>query len=218
MLFSTAARLADMLNSEKPTCDQYTIWIDGVGAWRLCLQNDLTIGGPGRKDHAADLQLMANLARKHFRISRVGEDYFINTEKDADAWLDERRIRQSTPLRNNQRILAGGNVKLGFSQPTALSASAVLQFQSVHRPAQSLDGLIMMHDTVLLGPGAENHIRCPDWPTSVVLFRRRNNELWCRSREQLAVDGMPLNESARVVPGAIVTGEDVSFRVEAVPL
>ena len=211
-MFSTA-RLAGMFSEQKKT-DRFMLWIDGVGAWLLCLNDRFTIGGPVSKTDAADLRLMANLSKQHVAIYRDSEDYFVDPL--GATRLNNVSITESTPLRSKQTITAGENVRLGFSQPTALSASAVIDFKSVHRPARALDGVVMMHETVLLGPGSENHVRCPDWSTSVVLFRRNENELWCRSREQIAVDGKPLNDIARINPGAIVTGEDLSFRVEPV--
>ena len=72
-----------------------------------------------------------------------------------------------------------------------------------------------MDDTCLLGPGTDHHVRCPQWTESLVLFRR-DGMIWCKSPVPLKVDDTPLVGSGPVPEGAIVTGQEIRFRIEPV--
>jgi len=208
-----ASRIKDLLTiNGASTRDCYTLWIDGVGAYLLFLKDEVTIGGPARDNSPADVALLANLSRKHATIVRGGEGYLI--EAHAPVQVSGRTVDDRTNLTNNHEIQLGSNVVLRFQMPSALSASARLDFVSDHRPTQSCDGIILMENTCLLGPGSDNHAQCHDWSESVVLFRK-GDELWCKSRGDIFVDGTLVKEAAALRPGAVVTGLDMRFRLEA---
>jgi hypothetical protein len=72
-----------------------------------------------------------------------------------------------------------------------------------------------MDETCLIGPGRENHVRCPDWPDSVVLYRG-GGEFRCKSRCDLFAGTSPLREGDAIRPGDVITGSDaLRFRIEA---
>lgn len=191
----------------------FKLWIDGVGAWLVCLGSEITIGGPGRESKEADICLMANISRRHATITRSGETWAI--EPHADTKIGERPLHQKAQLRAESRITMSNRVVLGFRVPTALSSTAVLDFESDHRPPQSIDGIVLADKNVLLGPGRENHIVCSHWQDSVVLFRR--NEQWmCRSKMNLAVDGDIVTEPHEVKAGTVIANDDLRLRIEAV--
>ena len=68
--------------SEQPVwtsqCKRYTLWIDGVGAWHVCVGNTVEIGGPALDHAESDICLMANISRRHATLQRDGEDWFIH--------------------------------------------------------------------------------------------------------------------------------------------
>jgi hypothetical protein len=159
------------------------------------------------------LVLLAGLSRRHATIIRAADGYFL--EAHAPARVAGRDVCDRAFLNDGYDIELGASVRLRFRLPTALSASARLEFQSDHRPAHSVDSVILMDDTCLLGPGDENHVPCPDWPGTVLIVRKQQ-EMWCKSRldvfvgERRAKDGLPIHS------GDIVTGPDLRFRWEAV--
>ena len=110
-------------------------------------------------------------------------------------------------------IELGRSVRLRFRQPSALSLSARLDFVSDHRPTQSVDAVVLLADTCLLGPTDDNHVVCPDWSGQVLLVRQ-GEELWCRSRQALTVNGHRLGSGRRLQSGDIVSGDDLRFRIE----
>lgn len=192
---------------------RWMIWIDGVGAYLLCLGSRLTIGGPQGGSASADLALLANLSRRHATVIRSGEGYLL--EAHAAATVAGRPIHKRTHLNNGYEIGLGDSVRLRFQLPSALSATATLEFLSHHRPSRSVDGIVLMDETCLLGPGRENHVRCLEWDESVLLFRR-GQDIWCKSRAEICVDGRPVRGSAALTAGSIVSGVDFRFRIEPV--
>ena len=161
----------------------------------------------------ADISLMANLSRIHATVRRSGDSWSLQAHSKTQ--VGGRNIDEKTSLRRDASIRLGNSVELGFRVPTALSATAVLDFVSEHRPSQSVDGIVLIHENCLLGPGPENHIVCPDWPDTLVLFRRDGS--WhCKSRMNLAVDGDIVTDSHQVKAGSMITGDELRLRIEAI--
>lgn len=198
-------------SSEGPR--RFLLWIDGVGAYLLCLGERVTIGGSAADGEAADLSLMAGLSRRHATIVRGAENYLL--EAHCPTRVGGRDVHERTHLNDRYQIEFAGSVRLRFRLPTVLSGSARLEFLSDHRPAQRIDGMVLMDDACLLGPGSENHVPCPDWPGSIVLFRK-DGELWVKSRLDVFVGTQHAAGGARVNSGDIVTGPELRFRLEAV--
>lgn len=195
-----------------PGQDRYMLWIDGVGAYRLCLGERVTFGGPHPDGNLADIALLANLSGRHASVVRHREGYLL--EAHAPVRVAARIVDGRALLSDGQEIDLGCGVRLRFRLPTVLSMTATIDFLSDHRPAQSVDGVILMDETCLLGPGPENHIRCCDWKQSVLLSRR-GGELSCKSRGEILLDGRRSNGTTAVRPGEVVSGADFAFRIEA---
>lgn len=196
--------------------DKFVLWIDEVGAFLMFLKNEITVGGPvgpGGESSRADLALLANLSRRHATFARSGERYVLVAH--APVHVAGRPVHDRVDLADGSELALGANVRLRFRLPSAMSGTARLEFASDHRPARAVDAVILMEDTCLIGPTGENHIRCPGWRQSVLLFRREG-ALWCKSRDEIFLDGKHAPEGGRLEPGMVVTGADVRFRVEEV--
>ena len=194
------------------------LWIDGVGCFWLSRNDRLTIGGPGipsakpdDANAAADLAILSDLKRQHATILRTGEGYLLDAY--GPVRVAGREVLDRVALSDGETIELGRGVRLKFRQPSALSLSARLDFLSDHRPTRTVDAVVLLSDTCLLGPGDDNHIVCPDWSGSVVLVRQ-GDELWCRSRQALTVNGHRLGSGRRLKSGDIVSGEELQFRIE----
>ena len=200
-------------NAEPQTeaAGRFLLWVDGVGAWLLCLGDRVTIGGPGGSGEGADITLLANLSRRHAAIDRSGEAYVL--QAIGSARVNNRGVENQTDLNHNYQIFLGENVRLQYRHPSPLSRTATLEFLSDHRPAQSVDGVILMDDTCLLGPGIDNHVRCPDWDNNVLLFRR-DGEFRCKVSGQMLINGRPAEPGSSFAIGDVVTGPDGRFRLE----
>lgn len=190
---------------------KFVIWIDRVGAFLLCLANEVTIGGPAADGRVADISLLANLSRRHATFVRSGERYLFVAH--APSTVAGRPVHDRVDLSDGYDLALGANVRLKFRLPSVMSGTARLEFASDHRPARAADGVILMDETCLIGPTAENHIRCPGWPHAVLLFRR-DGRLWCKSRDELFLGGRHAPEGGELAPGVVVTGTDIRFRIE----
>ena len=212
MLFQ-AAGSANMTRDWQDDSGRFMLWIDGVGAWLLCCGDRVTVGGPSLRSRPADICLMAGLSRRHVEIVCFENEWYL--ERRGATELNGAPVSETVLLSDNDQLRLGDSVQLAFRQPSVLSASAVIEFVSSHRPAQTVDGVVLIRENCLLGAGQENHIMCPDWPQAVVLFVREGR-LWCRSRTPLSVDGQRVHEAGQLHPGALVTSDKLRFRVEPV--
>jgi len=198
--------------------EKFVIWIDQVGAFFLCLKSEVTIGGPvsqreGADGLSADVPLLANLSRRHATFVRSGESYVLAAH--APSQVAGRTVHDRVDLGDGYVLALGGNVRLTFRLPSVMSGTARLEFLSDHRPAHAADAIILMDETCLIGPGPENHIRCPTWPHSVLLFRR-DGRLWCKSRGELFIGGRHAPDGGALEPGVVVTGSEIRFRIEEI--
>ncbi len=196
---------------------RYMIWIDGVGTYLLCLNDRVTVGrtnlpSSSSDGNEADIALLANLSRRHCSIIRSGEGYLL--EAHGPTKVGNRDVNDRVHLNDGYEIELANSVKLRFCLPTALSVSARLEFVSDHRPSHTVDGVILMDDTCLLGPGNENHVRCPDWPGSVLLIQK-DGHIWCKSRLDVFVGDQHVKDGVALETGDIVTGPEFRFRIEA---
>jgi FHA domain len=191
--------------------DRYMLWIDGVGAWQLCVGTQFLIGGPTLEDKSAEICLMANLSRRHASLLRNGEDWFIHPHNSTV--VSGRAVTGPTLLRTGDEICLAERVRLGFRIPSVLTGSALIDFESPHRPAHSVNGIILMTDSILLGPRKDHHVCCPDWPEVVVIYHQ-DGVLRCRSKASLTINGLRVRDSAVLSDGAVVSGDDFRFRIE----
>jgi hypothetical protein len=192
-------------------CEGFYLWVDGVGAFQLFTGTRVTVGGPTRDRDSADLVLLANLSRKHATFVRSGEGYIL--EAHGACKVADRAVEERTHLNTNYRLELASGVRLRFRLPSVLSATAVVDFLSDHRPNRSIDGVILMEQTCLLGPSLDNHIVCPDWNETVVLYRKPEG-FWCKSQSQVAIDGQWTESGGLVKPGSCVSGSEFRFRLE----
>ncbi|NQV28697.1 MAG: FHA domain-containing protein [Rhodopirellula sp.] len=217
--FSLASKVAS--TGSQPAADRYMAWIDGVGAWLILTGSSVSLGrvngnvSPLIKTSAvepeADIALVANLSRNHATIKRVDENYVL--QPNSSVRIQGRPISDETVLPDFCEITLGESVRLAYSIPTPLSATAKLTFASEHRPRTSIDGVILMAETCLLGPSPHDHIFCPNWSQSVVLVQTPAG-IVARSKQELQIDGRRAGAPESVSRGQVVSGEDFRFRLE----
>ncbi|MBL8850917.1 MAG: hypothetical protein JNG89_14660 [Planctomycetaceae bacterium] len=201
------------------------LWIDGVGCWRMHVNERISIGGPGnsgRGEPGADLRLLADLSRTHASLARFGESYILSA--DGPATISGNSAARPTVVRDGDLIGLGNSVRLRFRQPNALSLTVRLEFDSEHRPAQRIDGVLLMDQACILGPAEDCHVVCHEWPRRIIIFRR-DGKLWCKlgavvnpaaagESDELYVNGCRAEDAAPLRDGTIVTLGDARFRIE----
>ena len=212
MLPTVVATLRELVVSDSPM-KSYMLWIDGVGAWQLCVGSSFSIGAPTFESKSADITLLANISRQHASIHFANDQWRVAT--DHPTTISGRTVNSTAGICSGDQLCLAERVKLGFRIPSVLSSSAVIDFESNHRPEHTVDGIILMVDHCLLGPRHDQHIYCPDWPDVVVLYVQ-DGTLRCRSAVPLKIDGKTVSDSAPLRHGAVVDGEDLRFRIEEI--
>jgi hypothetical protein len=217
--FSLASKTAS--TESQATTNRYVAWIDGVGTWLILTGSSVSLGrvngnvSPLIKtpvsEPEADIALVANLSRSHASIQRVEENYVLHPESSVQ--IQSRPISYDTVLPDSCEITLGDSVRLSFSIPTPLSATAKMTFASEHRPRTSVDGVILMAETCLLGPSASDHILCRNWSESVVLVQTSAG-IVVKSKQELQIGGRKAGTSGVVSNGQVVSGDDFRFRLE----
>ena len=193
--------------------DALMLWVDAVGGYWVCLADAVTLGQPGIGAGAADVPILADLSARHARVRRDAEGYLIEALRDVR--VDGRTVPQMAALPNGCRIELGGNVRLWFRRPHPLSGTARLDYASPHRTQPTSDAVLLMADSLVLGPKPHSHVVCRDWTHEVIIYRH-DNALFCRCAAGLTIDGAftrdrgPLHNSSRV------EGDGFSFNLEAI--
>lgn len=215
--------LFSQANDSTAAGERYIAWIDGVGSLLILTGDAITVGrttntaaaltGNADSDEA-DCALMGNLSRKHATINRIDESYVLTAHSSTA--IEGRPVYDQAVIPDAGRIELGESVQLSFKVPTPLSASARLSFESGHRPATSIDGVVLMAETCLMGPGPENHVECPGWSGTIVMARTGEG-ISVKSRQPLLVDGKFARNMTAISHGSIVSGPaDSRFRIERI--
>ncbi len=199
-----------MNRSLGPGDDRFLLWVDGIGGYWICLGDDVVLGQPVASGKV-DVPILGDVSGRHARIRRDGEGYLIEAFREVR--VEGRRVEQVALLADGARIQLGQSVRLAFRRPHALSATARLDFLSHHRTEPTVDAVILMADSCVLGPKAYSHVVCRDWPGEVVLYRREG-ELYLRSAGPLEIDGARCRECGPVKRDSRVVGAHFSLSLE----
>mgnify|MGYP001167476566 CR=1 FL=1 len=188
------------------------LWVDAVGGFFVCQGSEVRLG-QAVPDSTVDVPLLADLSRHHATIRRDEEGYTIEPVRDVR--LNHQRIETVSWLNDGSLIELGPALQVRFTRPHPLSATARLDFISNHRTRPSAAAVLLMAETCVLGPGANNHVVCRDWPHDVVLHRQHGG-LYCRSATPVEIDGHRCPQGGPLTPRSRVIGEQFSFSLEEI--
>lgn len=193
------------------------LWIDGVGGYLVCSADRVVIGhATGER---VDLPLLAEVSPRHATIRRHGDAYLLERygTSAGPVRLDGRPVGVAQVLHDGGMIELGGGdhlVRLRFTQRHPWSASARLDFLSRHRTSPWCDSVLLLADTLILGPGRSSHVRCPDWERDVMLVRQQER-LNMSYRGHYTVNGRAVEGATALGEEARVGGDRWSFAVES---
>ena len=188
---------------------RFLLWVDTVGGYLVCLDDEVVLGRAGT-DAVADVPLLGDLSRRHAILSRDGEGYVIRAIKPT--FVNGKDV-STAPLKDGDVIRLGSTVELEFRQPSPVSSTARLQVVSRHRLPLSVDGVILMAETCIVGDSKQAHVPAPGLANPVVLYRQ-GAALWCRAAGGFEVDGRACAARAPLTLQSSVLGEGYSFSLE----
>ncbi|HVT30112.1 MAG TPA: FHA domain-containing protein [Lacipirellulaceae bacterium] len=205
---SRSSEVDTVAGNEQP--QRALLWVDAVGGFLVCLDDCVAIGQPSAGEPIA-LPILADLSRRHAVIRRDAGAYVL--EPLQQTLVNGHEIREPIVLADNALIQLGDNVRIRFNKPHALSATAKLTLESHHKTQPSVDAVLLMADSCVLGPNRHCHINCRAWQRDVVVYRQ-GDQLFCRADEPLSIDGVATDCKIEVPSGARIEGEDFSFAWE----
>lgn len=137
-----------------PPAPRWRLWIDGCGGYLLLPGTSWTLGGLSARP-IADVRVRADWPRVAGRIERQASDYF---------WCDLSSALPTAPKRTlitpGQVLPVAGSARMQLRQPNPLVATAVLELAPPHRFDEHVDGVVLLDQTLLIGPYQECHLRC----------------------------------------------------------
>jgi len=205
----------DTVTSNSKPGKRVIAWIDEVGAFLVCLGDQLVLGQPTTSSDSgtsgAEIPILADLSRRHATIDREGESYVLTPIHPV--YLDGVKLAGPTVLRNDAVVQLGEAVQMRFRRPHALSATAVLTIESHHKTEPAVDSIVLMSETCILGPQAHSHIQCRGWSDEIVLFRR-GDQLSCRSQMPLEIDGEPCGGQAELGRNCRLEADQIALSIE----
>jgi len=188
---------------------RFLFWVDAVGGYLVCLDDEVVLGRAGT-DAVADVPLLGDLSRQHATLARDGEGYVVRAIKPT--FVNGKNVT-TAPLKDGDVIRLGSTVELEFRQPSPVSSTARLQVISRHRLPLSVDGVILMAETCIVGDSKQAHVSAPGLSNPVVLYRQ-GAALWCRATGGFEVDGRACAARAPLTLQSSVLGEGYSFSLE----
>lgn len=195
-----------------PSNSSMLLWVDAVGGFLVC-GGDRIVVGQAVPAAGVDVPIQADVSRRHLTIHRDEEGYVAASA--AETRIDNKAIDGAEILRDGAIIELNARVRIEFRCPHPLSKTARLNLISHHRTQPAVDGIILMADTLVLGPSTNCHIASRHLRSDVVLFRR-GKQWFCRTDGDLQVNGDVFSTEAPIGPGSTVTGGDFSFTLENV--
>src|SRR5688572_30548644 len=106
-----------------------------------------------------DIALLADVSRHHATIQRDTEGYFLEAVRSVQI---NGQPSDKTLLRSGDRITLGSSCQLQFWQPVPVSTSARVDMVSGHRFAEPVQAVLLMADTLVIGPTSQAHVQVPD--------------------------------------------------------
>lgn len=189
---------------------RFLVWVDTVGGYLVCLDDEVILGRAG-PDSQADVPLMGDLSRNHATLVRDGESYVLKAHQPT--FVNGRAV-ETTPLRDGDVIRLGSTVELEFQQPSPVSSTARLSIVSRHRLPLAVDGVLLMAETCIIDGSPRAHIPAPGLAQPVVLYRQ-GGALWCRATGGFEVDGRACAARAPLTLQSSILGDGFSFSLEA---
>jgi hypothetical protein len=189
--------------------NRFLLWIDGIGGYLVCLSSRMTIG-QAVPETTVDVPMFADVSRLHATLTRDSEGYLLEAVRPLQ--VNGQAVEKAL-LQEGDRVTLGASCQLQFRQPVPVSATARLDLVSGHRLALAVDAVILMADTLVLGPGQQSHVTLADLRQPVVLFRQKTG-LGIRFAGNFAVDGQRCLERGTLKPSSMVSGDDFTFAIE----
>lgn len=192
-----------------PLPPRFFLWIDGVGGYLVCLGHRLTFG-QALPEARVDVPLVADVSRLHATLTRDGEGYVLEAVRpvQVNGGMATRAL-----LQPGDRVTVGASCQFLFRLPVPGSMTARLDLVSGHRLPTSVEGVLLMAETLVLSQEAQAHVQIPELRQPIVLFKHKDG-VGLRHQGEMRVNGQKITGRTLLPPNAAVSGEDIGFAIE----
>lgn len=206
-LDSTRERVEDMPALPK----RFFLWIDGIGAWLVCMSPRVAIGQASPEVGPVDVPLYADVSRIHATLTRDEESYILETSRDV--LVNGHSVTRAV-LQNGDRLSISA-CPMQFEQPVPGCLTGRLTLGGRRLP-MAVDGVLLMADMLVLGSGDKVHVQIPDLPQPLYLFRQKDR-LGVRWQGDFNVEGVKYKDRALLPAQGTVSSEAFTFAIEPIP-
>jgi hypothetical protein len=208
-VLSSPGTAAPIKDSKAGDPRRLLLWIDGVGGYLICLTGRITLG-QASGEAPVDVPLLADVSRMHATISRDTEGYLIEAARPV---LVNGQPQTRAPLLPGDRVTLGASCQFLFQKPVPISATAKLEMVSGHRLPLSVSAVLLMADSLVLGPGPQAHVSIPDRNENIVLFRHADG-IGIRCPGDFTIDGKRCKDRGLMGLQATAQGADFAMSIE----
>lgn len=188
---------------------RFLLWIDGVGGYLICLGSRVSFG-QATAEGSIDVPLLADVSRLHAVLQRDGEGYVIESTRSLTV---NGKGAAKANLQPGDRVTLGAACQFLFQTPVPVSTTARLDLVSGHRLPLSIDGIFLMAETLVMGPGPVAHVPLHEAEKSIVLYRTKDG-LGVRCAGDFKVNGNAVKDREVLPPYATVATPYASFAIE----
>ncbi len=191
---------------------RFLLWVDGVGGYLVCLSNRVTFG-QATADGPVDVPLFADVSRTHAEITRDGEGHVIESGRGIRVNGGETK---RAVLSAGDRVTLGASCQFLFHKPVAVSSSVRLELTSGHRLPVAVDGVLLMGNELILGPGPGAHIELPNLEAPVLIYRSKDGLSVRVPDLRFTIDDRQCLDRAILPLPGVVSCDAFTFAVEPV--
>ena len=194
-----------------PPVKRFFLWIDGVGAYLVCLSNRISIG-QATGEGPVDVPLFADVSRIHAALTRDAECYLLEASKAV--YLNGAPADKAV-LQHGDRIMLGNSCQMTFEQPVPGGLSARLLLSGGRRLPLAVDGVLLMADMLVLGGGEKAHVHIPELEKPIYLIRQKD-QLLVKWDGEFRIEGTQHQGRAPLPRAGTVIADPFTFAIEPV--
>lgn len=190
---------ATAMNLTKPpdhSPQRFVLQVDGAGGFLVATQPIITLG-PISSSRLPDVGLLAQTDTPSVLIERIEDDYFFRG--DGHVQVNGKSTADKL-LADDDQLALGPRCVIKYRRPHAASTSAMLELTGARLPRADIRRVILLDDSLVIGPGRHTHIRIDALTTPIVLHFR---------------DGQLQYRTSRQGPATVIT-MDQPLRLEGV--
>lgn len=186
--------------------DAFYWWIDAVGGFLVFTKPAVRIGQAGETGN--DIRIMADISARHAELRRGEGGNILNAFGDVTV----NGTKAKSFLLKDGDTIQMRSVTMNYRQPMTWCSTAVLTIASSHRLPFSLDGVILLGESCVLGSQSDAHVPTP-WDAPVMVSHQKGR-LWVRGPGPITIDGQEYPERGPMSDYSKVRGPWGNFRFE----